>query len=293
MGKFLDLTGLGQFKTKIQAWVTNGFVGKTTKINNKPLTSNVTLSAEDVGAIPSSQKGTANGVASLDENGRVVSSQLPGTVDEIVEGYLHTDGKFYKEAAHTTVLTGGTGKIYVDLQTGIIYRWSGTMYVEISSTIALGETSSTAYPGDKGKTAYMHSQAAHARTDATKTAKSNQNGNIKINDVDTPVYEHPTAPAKASGLYKVTVDALGHVTGATAVVKKDITDLGIPEQDTNTTYSPMTAATASADGKTGLVPAPTAGKQASFLRGDGTWAVPENTTYEAITNAEIDALFTS
>lgn len=290
---FLDYAGLGRLTVKMQEWVTGGFVNKTRKINNKPLSADITLSATDVGAIPTSAKGTANGVASLDANGRVVSSQLPGTVDEIVEGYLHTDGKFYKEAAHTTVLTGGTGKIYVDLQTGIIYRWSGTMYVEISSTIALGETASTAYPGDKGKTAYAHSQATHARTDATKTAKSNQNGKIKINDVDTSVYEHPTAPAKASGLYKVTVDDLGHVISATEVVKKDITDLGIPEQDTNTTYSVMTAATASAAGKTGLVPAPAPGKQTSFLRGDGTWVVPPDTKYEAISNEEIDALFTS
>ena len=49
--------------------------------------------------------------------------------------------------------------------------------------------------------------------------------------------------------------------------------------DTNTTYSNMTAATASAAGKAGLVPAPASGKQASFLRGDGTWVVPTNTTY--------------
>ena len=53
----------------------------------------------------------------------------------------------------------------------------------------------------------------------------------------------------------------------------------------NTTYSNMTAATSSAAGKAGLVPAPAAGKQASFLRGDGTWAVPTNTTYSAATTS--------
>ena len=90
-------------------------------------------------------------------------------------------------------------------------------------------------------------------------------------------YVHPSYTAQKSGLYKVTVDASGHVSAATAVVKADITGLGIPAQDT--TYSNMTAATASAAGKAGLVPAPAAGKQASFLRGDGTWVVPTNTTY--------------
>lgn len=55
---------------------------------------------------------------------------------------------------------------------------------------------------------------------------------------------------------------------------------GIPYyKDTNTTYANMKAATASAAGAAGLVPAPAAGKQTSFLRGDGTWVVPTNTTY--------------
>ncbi|MBO5145000.1 MAG: hypothetical protein J6C19_05635 [Lachnospiraceae bacterium] len=58
---------------------------------------------------------------------------------------------------------------------------------------------------------------------------------------------------------------------------------------TDTTYSAMTAATASAAGKSGLVPAPAAGKQAAFLRGDGTWAVPTNTTYSAMTAATASA----
>ncbi|MBR5791398.1 MAG: hypothetical protein IKY40_06720, partial [Phascolarctobacterium sp.] len=60
----------------------------------------------------------------------------------------------------------------------------------------------------------------------------------------------------------------------------------ITTQDTNTTYSTMGAATSSAAGTSGLVPAPAAGKQASFLRGDGTWVVPTNTTYTAMTASE-------
>lgn len=54
---------------------------------------------------------------------------------------------------------------------------------------------------------------------------------------------------------------------------------------TNTTYSIMTAATASAAGKSGLVPAPAAGKQGQYLRGDGTWATPTNTTYNVATTS--------
>lgn len=55
--------------------------------------------------------------------------------------------------------------------------------------------------------------------------------------------------------------------------------VNVPWTDTNTTYTNMGAASASASGKAGLVPAPAAGKQTSFLRGDGTWVVPTNTTY--------------
>lgn len=69
------------------------------------------------------------------------------------------------------------------------------------------------------------------------------------------------------------------VTNASGYTACPIVD-GIPYyKDTNTTYANMKAATASAAGAAGLVPAPAAGKQTSFLRGDGTWVVPTNTTY--------------
>lgn len=172
-------------------------VDKTTTVNGKPLSSNITLTAADVGAIPSTQKGVANGVASLDSTGKVPSAQLPSYVDDVIEGYL-SGGKFYVESAHTTEITAESGKIYVDLTNdrNITYRWSGTTYVEISKSLALGETASTAYRGDRGKIAYEHSQVAHARADATKTEKSTTNGNIKINGTETVVYTHPaTHPA--------------------------------------------------------------------------------------------------
>lgn len=95
-----------------------------------------------------SSKGVANGIATLDGSGKVPTSQLPSFVDDVVE------------VANFDALppTGETGKIYVTLDDNKTYRWSGTTYVEISSSLALGETSSTAYRGDRGKTAYDHSQ---------------------------------------------------------------------------------------------------------------------------------------
>lgn len=102
----------------------------------------------DVGAIPVTDKGAAGGVAELDSNGMVPSAQLPSYVDDVLE---------YASLSDFPV-TGESGKIYVALDTNKTYRWSGSAYVEISESLALGETSSTAYRGDRGKIAYDHSQ---------------------------------------------------------------------------------------------------------------------------------------
>ena len=83
--------------------------------------------------IPKSEKGSANGVATLDGNGKVPSSQLPSYVDDVVEGYYY-NGQFYTDSAHTQLITPETGKIYVDLNTNKTYRWGGTTYVEISQS---------------------------------------------------------------------------------------------------------------------------------------------------------------
>ena len=145
----------------------DGKVPTTRTVNGHDLTGNINLDAGDVGAIAASLKGANNGVAELDGTGKVPSAQLPSFVDDVIEGYLH-QGKFYKESAHTTAITGEAGKIYVDLASLKTYRWSGTAFVVISDTITLGETSSTAFRGDRGKTAYEHSQAAHAPSNAER-----------------------------------------------------------------------------------------------------------------------------
>lgn len=79
--------------------------------------------------------------ANLSNNGKVPASQLPSYVDDVEE--------------YGSLLSfptqGEEGKIYVAKDTNLTYRWSGSTYVEISQSIALGETSNTAYPGDKGK----------------------------------------------------------------------------------------------------------------------------------------------
>lgn len=151
-----------------------GKVPITRKVNGKALSADVTLVATDVGAIPAAQKGASGGVAELDSTGKVPSAQLPSYVDDVIAGYL-SGGKFYKEVAHTTEIKGETGKIYVDEHTNKTYRWSGTAFVEISASLALGETASTAFAGDKGKKAYDHSQTAHAPANAEANVQSDWN----------------------------------------------------------------------------------------------------------------------
>lgn len=162
---------------------------------------NVDLSKGDIqtqinSKIPLTQKGVANGIATLDSSGLVPSSQLPSYVDDILE-----------YASYNSLPSAGeTGKIYVTLDTNLTYRWSGASYVEISKSLALGETSNTAYRGDRGKTSYNHA------TD--------------INRLRT---------AKSVGLYKVAATSEGHVADLVSVTKSDITNLGIPAEDHITT----------------------------------------------------------
>ena len=116
--------------------------------------------------------GEANGIASLDENGHVPSTQLPSYVDDVIEGYIKSDNtKFYSDKALSKEVPAESGKIYLDLTTLTTYRWSGTLYAQISESLALGDTATTAYYGDKGKLAYQHSQSAHAPVDAPSNAE--------------------------------------------------------------------------------------------------------------------------
>ena len=126
-------------------------------------------------------------------NGTIPTACLPSYVDDVLQ---------YAAKANFPS-TGETGKIYVDKATNLTWRWGGSTYVEISPSLALGTTSSTAFRGDYGNAAYAH-------------AVTNKGS------------------AFSSGLYKITTNSEGHVTAATAVQKSDITGLGIPGTDNDT-----------------------------------------------------------
>ena len=117
--------------------------------------------------IPASAKGTASGVAELDSNGKVPASQLPSYVDDVIEGYYNsTNDRFYEESTFTTLIPPESGKSWVDIAGNKSYRWSGSAYVRVDEGVQLGETSDTAYRGDRGKTAYDFSQAPYTSTPA-------------------------------------------------------------------------------------------------------------------------------
>ena len=260
--------------------VTPASIGAAASSHNHDA-SNITSGTLSADRIPTITDGKIQSVSASKITGTIPQSILPSYVDDVLE---------YKNLA-AFPKTGESGKIYVADDTNKTYRWSGTAYVEISASLALGTTSSTAFRGDYGNTAYAHAQAKGS--------------------------------AFSSGLYKITTNSQGHVTAATAVTKSDITALGIPgsdtntnttyslsksgstitlkgsdgsttsvtDADTNTTYSTFKGATTSAAGGTGLVPAPATGAANRYLRSDGTWQVPpdNNTTYPNMGGASSSA----
>ena len=233
--KYTAGTGLGMISNGF--YILNGGVGLNQLANDSVSEDKLIDGSVDTAKIAENAV-TNDKIASVSADkitGTIPTSVLPSYVDDVVE-YNGTSA---------FPPTGESGKIYVDTSTNKTYRWGGSDYVEISPSLALGTTSSTAFRGDYGNTAYQHALASGS--------------------------------AFANGLYKITTNDQGHVTAATAATKEDITSLGIPGQDT--TYSAMKGATTSVAGTAGLAPAPAAGAANRYLRSDGTWAVPPDTTY--------------
>lgn len=256
--------------------------------------------------VSTDQLGVPSGIATLDETGKVLSSQLPSYVDSVIEGYYDdTTGKFYEDAEKTVEITGGSGKIYVDIPTSKQYRWGGTQFTEIASGgVALGETADTAYRGDLGKIAYEHSKLVTGNPHkVTKT-------DIGLDKVDnTADVDKPISTAVQTAL-DLKLDKLNAVTGvkgsaedvartgdvtiskenigldfvenkSSAMIRGEITSQNIADalgytpvdpKDVPAEVTPFTGATADADGSTGTVIQPKLGDQEKFLKGDGTWS---------------------
>ena len=253
MSKFLSLDGLTYYDEKIKDYVDAAVESVTIDESNlvhksgtetisgaktfsTPVTVNasgantfgatdftgaVTVQAPSANMNPATKQYVDNELADKADlvGGIVPSSQLPAYVDDVLE---------YAAQANFPA-TGESGKIYVAQDTNRTYRWSGTAYVEISASLALGETSSTAYRGDRGKIAYDHSQSAHApSTMAYETSTSNIKvaGTVAVgtsNNVPRADHVHPaqtTVTGNAGTATKLatarTITLSGDVTGSTS-----------------------------------------------------------------------------
>lgn len=105
-------------------------------------------------------KGSANGIASLDEQGVVPSAQLPSYVDDVIDVYATYDKsaegvlsniQLFSNQEKTTPITPESGKIYIDVEGNYQFRWTGTQYATVGAPTVLGEVTGTAYDGGKGK----------------------------------------------------------------------------------------------------------------------------------------------
>lgn len=233
----LDSTGNLKDSTKklsdLQDKLTEGD-GIDIDTNNKISVDISYLTASRLGYIPSTEKGAHSGVAELDSTGKVPSSQLPSYIDDVIDGYYNdTDGKFYEDSSYTTEIVGQSGIIYISVDTNIQYRWTGTTFAALGGALQLGETSSTAYRGDRGKTAYDHSQITDGSNPHNTTA---DNINLKVPipalsgsklDVESTLYGINTELGKKAD--KVNGATNGHLAGLDS--NGNLTDSGVVAND--------------------------------------------------------------
>lgn len=166
------------------------------------------------------------------------------------------------------------GDIWHVNENGGEYAWNGTAWEQLgnSSGISIEWSAITGKPSTFTPSEHSHDAATTSAAGFMSAADK-----TKLNGIAAGAnnYTHPSsaAGAQSSGLYKITTDANGHVTAVTAVTKEDITALGIPGQDTNTTYSPATQS------------------QAGLMSAEDKTKVDSMQTIKALTTTEIDAMF--
>jgi hypothetical protein len=139
--------------------------------------------------------GVANGVASLDVTGKIPTSQLHDTFVWII----------LADTLNDFPQPGTEGVLYIDKTSNITYRWDGSDYIATTADIVqleLGDNNDQAYPGDKGKTAYDHSQTDHAPADAQK------NSDITIEEIEAKLIGEVTSHTHTIGSVAGLDDAL-------------------------------------------------------------------------------------
>ena len=233
----------------------DGKVPTSRTINNKPLTANITLSASDVGAAPSSVQTSLNTVSdTLDDH--TSNSDIHFTAAErtklsgIAAGAQVNTITGVKGNSETSYRTGNVNITKANIGLGNVDNTSDAnkpistaqqlAFDEVNDAIDTHTENDDIHVTTTNKTnwnaAHTHSTSAHARTDATKVEDSSTNGNIKINGTETNVYSHPTSGVTAGTYKSVTVNAQGHVVGGsnpTTLSGFGITDGALKSDVTN------------------------------------------------------------
>lgn len=163
-------------------------------------TNDITINAEDaIPRIAAIEKGAINGVATLDVNGKVPASQLPSFVDDVVE------------VANTASLpvTGEAGKLYITLDDGAVHRWTGSVYVAISSSAGSADTAVRLV------TARTISATGDATWSVNFDGSANATGTLTLADTGITAGEH----------LAVTFDSKGRAVSGRALVANDIPTL--------------------------------------------------------------------
>lgn len=242
----------------------------------------VVLTIDPTNIILWTDVGVPDGVAGLDNNGQIPSGQLPSYVDDVLEFPTLTDFPN----------PGESGKIYVTLDTDLTYRWGGTTYVEISKSLALGTTSTTAFQGDLGDIAYQHSQVT------TGNPHNVTKGDVGLSDVDnTSDLDKPISNATQNALNDKQNTL---ISGANIKTVNGVDLLGSGDILTpNNTYTPGTGLKLNNGSEFELdanlkdlkdVNIPPIIAENHILRfSGGVWSssIENNTTYSEITEAEI------
>lgn len=202
MAKFLDLTGLTSAVNKIKTWASDQFAAKS--------------------SVPTKVSDLTN------DSGYQTETQVDSKINaKISTTYRYQGSVANYEALPTETMNEGTvGYVYNLEDSGANYAWAGTGKGEKGDGWdKLGDT-----------------------VDLSGYVQKEEGKGLSTNDYTTPEkeklaglsnYTHPSYTPQTSGLYKLTVDATGHISAAEAVTKEDITNLGIPGEDTNTTYDPI------------------------------------------------------
>lgn len=262
--------------TKLQAARTIALSGAVTGSVSSDFGSNVTISTTLANFDASK---IASGTISIDRLPKAALERLIVVADDTARFALTTA----TAQSGDTVKVTSTGKMYLIKDESKLSSEDG--YEPYTAS----QASSVPWSGVTGKPSTFAPPTSSATVlGGIKVGYTTSGKNYKVQlDSSGNAYVNVPWTDNNTTYNEATADTLGLVKIGYASNGKNYAVLlangkmyvNVPWTDTNTTYTNMGAASASAAGKAGLVPAPAAGKQASFLRGDGTWVIPTNTTY--------------